>query len=54
MQMEKLKNGHLEIEKPENIDNIKIVPTVRELNFKDEGPREKTVELNALEINLKQ
>ena len=42
------------IEKPENIDNIKIVPTVRELNFKDEGPREKTVELNPLEINLKQ
>lgn len=42
------------IEKKDNVDCIKIVPTVEELNFTDDGSIEETIELNTLEINLKQ
>lgn len=42
------------IEKKENVDSIKIVPTVRELIFSDSDSTEKEVELNALEVNFEQ
>lgn len=41
------------IEKNDNANAIKIVPTVRELNFTDEGATEETIELEALNIDLK-
>lgn len=41
------------IEKKENANGIKIVPTVRELNFTDEGTTEETIELETLNIDLK-
>lgn len=41
------------IEKNDNTNAIKIVPTVRELNFTDEGTTEETIELETLNIDLK-
>lgn len=42
------------IEKKDNVNGIKIVPTVRKLNFTNEDTTEETIELNAFEIDLKQ
>ena len=44
---------YLIIEKKDNVSEIKIIPTVRELNFTDESTTEETIELEALNIDLK-
>ena len=41
------------IEKNDNSNSIKIIPTVRELKFNDESTTEETIELEALNIDLK-